>query len=144
MELILTDLSDLPNAGRTVIENFADTYKVWLFYGEMGAGKTTFIKELCNQLNVLDNISSPTFSIVNEYLTEEEDTIYHFDFYRIEDQQEAIGIGVDEYFCSGDLCFVEWPQRIPSLIPDEYLEINIILEENNQRRLSIKPHGGED
>ena len=128
MELIIKDLADLPDAGKAVIEKYAENYKVWLFYGEMGAGKTTFIKEICNQLNVLDTISSPTFSIVNEYLTEEEDTIYHFEFYRIEDQQEAIGIGVDEYFYSGDLCFVEWPQRIPSLIPDEYLEINIILE----------------
>ncbi|MCR9252220.1 MAG: tRNA (adenosine(37)-N6)-threonylcarbamoyltransferase complex ATPase subunit type 1 TsaE [bacterium] len=144
MEIEVNDLSELPEAAKTLIDQYSDRYKVWLFYGEMGAGKTTFIKELCHHANVVDNISSPTFSIVNEYWTESEDVVYHFDFYRIESEREAIDIGLDEYFYSEDLCFVEWPERIPSLIPDEYLEINIKLGDNNQRILSVRPHGGED
>ncbi len=143
MNLTVRELSELPSTARKLLEEYGD-YNIWLFYGEMGAGKTTLIKEICGARDVVDNISSPTFSIVNEYWTSTDETIYHFDFYRIEDQKEAIDIGLDEYFYSGDLCLVEWPERIPSLIPDDYLEINIKLGDNNQRILSIIPHGGEN
>ena len=91
--------------------------KTLLFYGQMGVGKTTLIKELCKSLGVLDNISSPTFSLVNEYQTAKNDKVYHFDFYRIEDEEEAYDIGIEDYFDSKNWCFVEWPENIVNLLP---------------------------
>jgi tRNA threonylcarbamoyladenosine biosynthesis protein TsaE len=98
--------------------------KVWLFEGEMGSGKTTFIKTICSQLGVKDATSSPTFSIVNEY-NGTNGSVYHFDFYRLEKETEAYDMGVEEYFESGAYCFVEWPERIPSIFPLHYLKVKI-------------------
>jgi tRNA threonylcarbamoyladenosine biosynthesis protein TsaE len=117
---------------------------VWLFYGEMGSGKTTFIKSLCARIGVRDPMSSPTFSIVNEYETEGEKKIYHFDFYRIKNQEEAYDIGSEEYFYSGDLCFIEWPEKIPSLIPAEHAEVSIAVENQNQRTIALSVHDGKE
>ncbi|MDN5211983.1 tRNA (adenosine(37)-N6)-threonylcarbamoyltransferase complex ATPase subunit type 1 TsaE [Fulvivirgaceae bacterium BMA12] len=131
------NIDDLPNASKNIIA-FAQDYKIWLFEGEMGAGKTTLIKALCEALGVVDEVSSPTFALVNEYVNREQATFYHFDFYRIEHEEEAMDIGVDEYFYSGHLCFVEWPGKIPSLIPDEFLRIFITINSDNTRKIVLE------
>jgi tRNA threonylcarbamoyladenosine biosynthesis protein TsaE len=117
---------------------------VWLFFGEMGSGKTTFIKSLCTQLGVQDAMGSPTFSIINEYKTDSDKKIYHFDFYRIKNEAEAYDIGSDEYFYSGDLCLIEWPEKIPSLIPAERVEVSIAVENLNLRTIALSVHDGKE
>ncbi|WP_339794996.1 tRNA (adenosine(37)-N6)-threonylcarbamoyltransferase complex ATPase subunit type 1 TsaE [uncultured Imperialibacter sp.] len=139
-ELFCEDIARLPEIASQII-GLAGESKVWIFEGELGAGKTTLIKELCEQLEVVDNVSSPTFSIVNEYETTEGETIYHFDFYRIKSEAEAADIGVDEYFYSGNYCFIEWPSKIPSLLPEEYLKITLILVSGNQRKILLETYG---
>ncbi|WOK07657.1 tRNA (adenosine(37)-N6)-threonylcarbamoyltransferase complex ATPase subunit type 1 TsaE [Imperialibacter roseus] len=139
-ELFCEDIAQLPEIASQIIGQ-AGEGKVWIFEGELGAGKTTLIKELCEQLEVVDNVSSPTFSIVNEYETTEGETIYHFDFYRIKSEAEAADIGVDEYFYSGNYCFIEWPSKIPSLLPEEYLKITLILVSENQRKILLERYG---
>jgi tRNA threonylcarbamoyladenosine biosynthesis protein TsaE len=139
-ELFCEDIAQLPGIASQII-GLAGEGKVWIFEGELGAGKTTLIKELCEQLEVVDNVSSPTFSIVNEYETTEGETIYHFDFYRIKSEAEAADIGVDEYFYSGNYCFIEWPSKIPSLLPEEYLKITLILVSENQRKILLERYG---
>lgn len=123
---------ELPAVASRLLE-FAGAIRVWLFVGELGAGKTTLIKELCSQLGVSDEVSSPTFSIVNEYRNDRQKPVYHFDFYRIKDIEEAIDIGVGEYFYSGNYCFIEWPQKIEGLLPDDFLIIRIEGIENEKR-----------
>ncbi|MEQ9405884.1 MAG: tRNA (adenosine(37)-N6)-threonylcarbamoyltransferase complex ATPase subunit type 1 TsaE [Cyclobacteriaceae bacterium] len=120
--------------------NYSDL-TTWIFKGEMGAGKTTMIKSLCKLLGVMDEMSSPTFSIINEYSTKDSGTIYHFDFYRLERQEEAFDIGVEDYFFSGERCFIEWPELIVELLPDNYLEISIKLVDDNTRHLIAKSNG---
>ncbi|HNP07218.1 MAG TPA: tRNA (adenosine(37)-N6)-threonylcarbamoyltransferase complex ATPase subunit type 1 TsaE [Cyclobacteriaceae bacterium] len=111
----------------------AGTTKVWYFDGEMGSGKTTLIKVICEQLGVSESTSSPTFSIINEYQSDKGDTIYHFDFYRLKKETEAYDMGVEEYFESGCYCFVEWPERIPTLHPMHFFKVKISEEANNTR-----------
>lgn len=118
------DLVDLPQIAEEIY-HFGKEYKIWLFQAEMGAGKTTFIKNLCDYLQVNDHVSSPTFALVNEYESIKIGTLYHFDFYRIKNEMEAFDIGAEDYFYSGKLCLIEWPEMIPSLIPDAFLKINI-------------------
>ncbi len=134
-EIVSKSTDDLPEASELIL-NFAGPTKVWTFYGEMGAGKTTLIKALCEKLGVTDMVSSPTFSIVNEYATSAGETIFHFDFYRINTEREALDIGCEEYFYSGDYCFIEWPSRIPGLLPDQRLEIHI-KEEDSIRTIQV-------
>lgn len=133
-------LTELPQIASKLVNEHKDVC-VWVFDGEMGAGKTTLIKEVCNYLGVQDNISSPTFSLVNEYHSDQSDVFYHFDFYRIEDEEEAIHIGVDDYFYSGRLCFVEWASNVASLIPDEYVHIQIEIQSENSRSLTATRYG---
>jgi tRNA threonylcarbamoyladenosine biosynthesis protein TsaE len=109
--------------------------KVWLFYGELGAGKTTLIKIIAEKLGVTGGMSSPTFSIVNEYRSASGKNIYHFDFYRIRQEQEAFDIGTEEYFDSGNYCFIEWADRIPSLIPQQRIEVKIIPGPDPEHRI---------
>jgi tRNA threonylcarbamoyladenosine biosynthesis protein TsaE len=109
---------------------------VWLFEGQMGAGKTTLIKALCHRLGVKSHIQSPTFSLVNEYEAEGK-LIYHFDFYRIKDETEALDMGVEEYFDSGAYCFVEWPVKIESLWPEKYLYLDLQADESGRRILKV-------
>jgi len=122
----------------------AGRYPVWLFYGEMGSGKTTFIKSLCTRLGVTDVMSSPTFSIINEYITKDDRKVYHFDLFRIKNEAEAYDIGSEEYFYSGNLCLIEWPEKIPSLIPAEHAEVSITVENQNQRTIALSVHDGKE
>jgi tRNA threonylcarbamoyladenosine biosynthesis protein TsaE len=136
MEIEVNDLKELPEAASALVE-FAGQDKIFLFEGEMGAGKTTFIKTICSALGVEDLVSSPTFSIVNEYRGRNNSRIYHFDFYRIESLQEAYDIGYEEYFYSGDICLVEWPEKIRELLPESYIEIRITPTAPDARLLSF-------
>lgn len=129
-------LKDLPNIAKEIIQQSHN--KILLFYADMGAGKTTLIKEICKQLGVVDVISSPTFSLVNEYLTKDNQKVYHFDFYRIEDEEEALDIGVEDYFESNLWCFVEWPNNIENLVPLDAVEIHITILEDHQRNIQLK------
>jgi len=112
--------------------------KVILFNGEMGVGKTTLIKQLCKTLGVNDATSSPTFSLVNEYQTETNQTVYHFDFYRLNKETEALDMGVDDYLYSGNWCFIEWSEKIASLIPEQHTVITIELLPTGERLLELK------
>lgn len=130
--------SELQEVARKLISNFGKI-KVWCFDAEMGAGKTTLTKVICKELGVKDEMSSPTFSIVNEYQTEKGADIYHFDFYRLKDLEEAIEIGVEDYLFSGNMCLLEWPEIVSPLLPDEYLQISIKLVGDNTRSLTAQP-----
>ncbi|MEJ6674813.1 MAG: tRNA (adenosine(37)-N6)-threonylcarbamoyltransferase complex ATPase subunit type 1 TsaE [Flavobacteriales bacterium] len=112
--------------------------KTLLFYGEMGVGKTTLIKEICKQLEVKDRISSPTYSLVNEYQTSKGETVFHFDFYRITNEVEALDMGIEDYFDSNHWCLIEWPQNVENLLPLETVEIHLTLLESGQRNIHLK------
>lgn len=129
----LENLSEIATAVITSVKN-----KTLLFYGEMGVGKTTLIKEICKQLGVLDNISSPTFSLVNEYQTKNNESIFHFDFYRIEEEEEALDMGIDDYFYNNDWCLIEWPENVENLLPLEAVEIHLSVLEDGQRNIQLK------
>ena len=111
--------------------------KVILFHGEMGVGKTTLIKQLCRNLGVTDATSSPTFSLVNEYETTTNQLVYHFDFYRLNKETEALDMGIDDYLYSGNWCFIEWAEKIPNLIPESHSVITISLLEDGNRSLEL-------
>ena len=104
------------------------------FYGAMGAGKTTLIKNLCHRMGVTDEVNSPTFAIVNEYVTDEGESVYHFDFYRIKKIEEAYDIGFENYFDSGNLCLIEWPEMIEPLMPEKYIRVEIRLSVTDDER----------
>tara|TARA_B100001250_G_C19480896_1_gene648664 strand:- start:8 stop:424 length:417 start_codon:yes stop_codon:yes gene_type:complete len=110
--------------------------RIFAIYGNMGVGKTTLIKYMCNHLNVCDSISSPTFSVVNEYVDINSEKIFHFDFYRLNNLEEADKLGLDTYFSSGNICFLEWPNLINSILPDKHHVIEIV-EKNNKRELFL-------
>ena len=135
-EIILNGLDDLTRAANELIKTF-DTKKIIAFYGKMGAGKTTLIKTICEIINVENVVSSPTFSIVNEYHTSTGETIYHFDFYRINKIEEAYDFGYEEYFYSGNYCFIEWPEKIETLLPDDSLFLTIEEQGDGTRLVSI-------
>jgi len=129
-------LSDIPRIAGMVLKNCRS--RILLFYGPMGAGKTTLIKEIARQLGVGDVTSSPTFSLVNEYLSESGDTLYHFDFYRIEEEVEAYDMGVEEYLDSGCWCFVEWPEKVENLLPLESDVILLSINSDDSRTIQLK------
>ena len=135
-------LDDLTQVA-TSIAGYIGRYKIWLFHGEMGAGKTTLIKEVCEAIGVTDNMSSPTFSIVNEYESKDHEKVFHFDFYRIKNEAEAVDIGTEEYFYSRHPCFIEWAEKIPSLIPLTYAEVSIQVEDDTHRTIVLSVHDGE-
>ena len=135
MLLTITSTNQLPEAASEIL-SFESNNRVFLFYGDMGAGKTTLIKSLCSKLGSADNITSPTFAIVNEYTGP--NTIYHFDFYRLKNQSEAMDIGFEEYLYSGNYCFIEWPEKIPDLLPLHYVTVSIQVLDNGFRRLTIE------
>ena len=123
MTIELNSITELNGAAKALF-NFSGDAKIFVFEGEMGAGKTTFIKTVCEELGITDVVSSPTFSIVNEYETPDT-TVYHFDFYRIKNIREAYDIGYEEYFYSGNICLIEWPERVAELLPENYIRVEI-------------------
>ena len=125
------NLEQLNTIAKQILE-YASPHKKFAFYGEMGVGKTTLIKALSLQLGVVDVVTSPTFSIVNEYLTKEDCKIYHFDFYRLEVEQEAFDMGYEEYFFSDSYCFIEWPEKITNLIEDDMIVVKMHLDGNKR------------
>ncbi len=125
------DLNEISDIAKDVISKAK--HKIILFYGEMGSGKTTLIKEIVKQLGVEDTVNSPTFSLVNEYHTRKGEIIYHFDFYRIEQEEEALDIGIEEYFYSNHWCFIEWPNKVENLLPLESVAIRLTKNQNKKR-----------
>ncbi|MBR5988904.1 MAG: tRNA (adenosine(37)-N6)-threonylcarbamoyltransferase complex ATPase subunit type 1 TsaE [Prevotella sp.] len=139
MEIKIKDLGNIQKAARLFIEQIGE-HKVFAFYGKMGAGKTTFIKAICEELGVNDVITSPTFAIINEYRTSPkgrlvETTIYHFDFYRIKKLEEVYDMGYEDYFYSGALCFIEWPELIEELLPEN--TVKVCITENGDGTRSV-------
>lgn len=132
---ITFSIDQIASVAQQVVD--ANPKKVILFYGEMGAGKTTFIKQLCKTIGITEATSSPTFSLVNEYQTTNNEIVYHFDFYRLKTETEALDMGVDDYLYSGNWCFIEWAEQIPNLIPEEHSVIRIIEQADGKRFLEL-------
>jgi tRNA threonylcarbamoyladenosine biosynthesis protein TsaE len=129
-------LNEIENAAKEFI-TFSDGYKVVAFHGNLGAGKTTFIQSVCKQSGVKENVSSPTFSIINQYTTTDDRPIFHIDLYRVKDDEEAINAGVEECIYSGGMCFIEWPERI-SFLPEDTLHVFIEPVNETKRKLLCK------
>ena len=136
MKILIKNKRDLPSAAKKLLE-YAGKKKIFAFYGSMGAGKTTIIKAVCKVLGAADLVSSPTFTLVNEYETTKGESLYHIDFYRIKTRDEVFDIGTEEYLTSGAYCFLEWPELIEGIIPSETVNIRIVVHENEQRILDI-------
>ncbi|MDR0186217.1 tRNA (adenosine(37)-N6)-threonylcarbamoyltransferase complex ATPase subunit type 1 TsaE [Prevotella brunnea] len=136
MEIQIKSLDTIQEAAKTFIENIGKN-KVFAFYGKMGAGKTTFIKAVCETLGVTDVITSPTFAIVNEYTDGEDNPIYHFDFYRIKKLEEVYDMGYEDYFYSGNLCLLEWPELIEELLPENAVKVRIEEQKGGSRVVSF-------
>lgn len=134
MEIIINQLDELPKAAQQLL-TYAQDRKIMTFVGEIGAGKTTFIQQICQQLGVGENVTSPTFSIVNEYTNKQEYLIFHIDLYRLKSEEEAIHIGIEEYLDRADYCFIEWPQIIENVLPDEVVRISIETLEDSKRKI---------
>ncbi len=132
---IAENTNDLPKIAKAIIDTNKNE-KVFAFFGKMGSGKTALIKEICKYKKVIDSVTSPTFSLVNEYFTENNDIIYHFDFYRIETKEEVFDFGYEDYIFSGALCLIEWPELIEDLLPENYIKIEIKEKENAVRYIS--------
>lgn len=137
MQLYINNLSEIRSVARQFISQMSGN-TVFAFYGAMGAGKTTFIKAVCEELGVQETITSPTFAIINEYKDGEENSIYHFDFYRINKPEEAFDFGYEDYFYSGNLCFIEWPELVEQLLPDNAVKVYISETESGSREIEIK------
>ncbi|MBO7367658.1 MAG: tRNA (adenosine(37)-N6)-threonylcarbamoyltransferase complex ATPase subunit type 1 TsaE [Paludibacteraceae bacterium] len=129
-------LENIDKAAEEFLKELGDR-KIVAFYGSMGAGKTTFIKAICDVLGVTDTVNSPTFAIVNEYLAASGDSVYHFDFYRIKKIEEAYDFGYEDYFYSGDLCLIEWPELIEELLPEDTVRVKIEEIETGERVLTL-------
>jgi len=135
MEWSITSLEELPELGKAILQ--FSSGKVFAFHGEMGSGKTTIIKQICKELGSKDSFSSPSYSIVNEYLIEKGgDKIYHIDLYRVKNLEEAITIGIEEYIGGQHYCFIEWPELVLDLLPDDVINVSI-KHENNMREITI-------
>ena len=132
---IIFSIDQLEEVAQKIIAN--NPKKVILFHGEMGVGKTTLIKQLCKTLGVTGATSSPTFSLVNEYEANDNQLVYHFDFYRLNDELEALDMGIDDYLYSGNWCFIEWAEKIPNLIPETHSVITISLLPEGKRSLTL-------
>ena len=136
MEIKVENIDHIREAAREFIQHIGD-HRVFAFYGKMGAGKTTFVKAICEELGVDDVITSPTFAIVNEYTSGEGDSIFHFDFYRIKKIEEVYDMGYEDYFYSGSLCFIEWPELIEDILPDDAIRVNIAEQEDGSRLVAF-------
>jgi len=135
LTLFAENLESIPSVAKQILE-YASPHKKFVFSGKIGVGKTTLIKALSLQLGVSDVVSSPTFSIVNEYHADDKTIVYHFDFYRIKNEEEAMDIGIDEYFYSNNLCLIEWPNKVENLLPLE--SVKVIITENNESNRTIE------
>jgi tRNA threonylcarbamoyladenosine biosynthesis protein TsaE len=136
MEIKIENIEDITSAARKFVDEMGENC-VFAFYGKMGAGKTTFIKSICETLGVKDVVTSPTFALVNEYADAEGQPVYHFDFYRIKNLREAYDMGCEEYFYSGYPCFIEWPELVEELLPDDTVRVNIEVLENESRIVTL-------
>ncbi|MDY3979295.1 MAG: tRNA (adenosine(37)-N6)-threonylcarbamoyltransferase complex ATPase subunit type 1 TsaE [Tidjanibacter sp.] len=136
-EIEVDSLGRLPDAAQEIV-GMLDGRNVVAFFGPMGAGKTTLIREICAQMGVTDTVTSPTFALINQYNTEDGRPIYHFDFYRINRPEEAFDLGYEEYFYGGDLCLVEWPEKVENLLPDDTLRIRLTPTGNDSRLITIE------
>lgn len=123
-------------AAKKLLKHTGDS-KIFAFYGSMGAGKTTIIKAICEALGVIDIVSSPTFTLVNEYRTSKGETLYHIDFYRIKKQEEVFDLGIEEYLSGDSYCFMEWPELIEEILPPERVSVRITVDDNEQRTLLV-------
>ena len=128
----ISDVSELRGAAKELIQLFPGE-RIFAFYGKMGAGKTTFIQDICRYLGSPDNVISPTFALINEYKTDSGHSIFHFDFFRINDLEEVFDLGYEDYFFSGEYCLIEWPEKIENLLPEHYVEVKMEVEENGDR-----------
>lgn len=137
MQLKINNISEINNVAKQFITQIGNE-KVFAFYGAMGAGKTTFIKAVCEELGVQETITSPTFAIINEYKDGEGNSVYHFDFYRINKLEEAFDFGYEDYFYSGNLCFIEWPEIVESLLPENTVKVYITETDNDIRTIETK------
>ena len=133
----IRSLHELQQTAKKLLNHFPDS-RVFAFYGKMGAGKTTFIQAICKVLESPDNVTSPTFALINEYKTPENLSLFHFDFYRIKNLEEAYDLGYEDYFYSGNYCLIEWPEKIETLLPEKYVEVKITVEEDETRRISAR------
>ncbi len=132
----IKSLSEIDSAAKQFLE-YLKKYTIIAFSGTLGAGKTTFIKAICKQLQVTSNVASPSFAIINEYITENKDIIYHMDFYRICDEEEVFDMGYEDYLYNGCYCFIEWPEKIYGLLPEHTLHVKISQEGNDSRIIEI-------
>lgn len=137
MNIRIESLDKIDSAAIEFINVMGDN-TVFAFHGEMGAGKTTFIKAICKNLGVSDVINSPTFAIVNEYRSDSAELIYHFDFYRINKIEEAFDFGYEDYFYSGSLCFIEWPELVENILPKDTVNVRILVLEDGSREVTIE------
>lgn len=136
MEILIKDIENIKDAAAQFVKAMGDN-TIFAFYGKMGAGKTTFIKSVCEELGVKDVINSPTFAIVNEYMDGRGNPIFHFDFYRIKKEQEVLDMGYEDYVYSGNVCFMEWPELIDDLLPEDTVRVTIVEEEDGSRRITM-------
>ena len=133
----LNNISEIKKAAVEILKLCRNNNRILAFYGDLGAGKTTIIKKICELLNAQEPASSPTFSLINEYSIKNNGKIYHFDFYRINDIEEIYDFGYEEYFFSNNYCFIEWPEKIESLLPKNSIKINIDIVSKEKRKISI-------
>lgn len=129
-------LTNIECIARQFVEEQGDG-RVFAFYGQMGAGKTTFIAAVCKVLGIEEPVNSPTFAIVNEYVADNGETVYHFDCYRLNTLRDALNIGIEEYFASGNICFIEWAENIEELLPVDTVRVNIVVEDDGSREVSV-------
>ena len=137
MTIAIKDISSLASAAQEFIAQMGES-RIFAFYGTMGAGKTTFVKALCEAMGVTDTVNSPTFAIVNEYDTPSGRPIYHFDFYRIKRLAEVYDMGYEDYFYGRGLCFIEWPELIEELLPEDTVRVNIVEQADGSRIVKIE------
>lgn len=136
MKILIKDKRHLSSGAKKLLKHFGEN-KIFAFYGSMGAGKTTIIKAICEALGAVDIISSPTFTLINEYRTSRGETLYHIDFYRIKKQEEVFDFGVEEYLSGDSYCFMEWPELVEEILPPGTVRVRITVDDDEQRTLLI-------